>query len=300
MPVSSWSSTANLNTSVGGLTTDGNIQTVNNIDGMFRGMMADIATARDDGTMTTYAPKGFLHGLTTSNNVADSVNDIDVAAGECAADTSPFNRMVLPSMLTKKLDAAWFAGHNQGGRDTGSIADGWWFVYLIKRSDTGQMDVLFSLSATAPTMPASYDLKRRIGAFQRAAGSILLYYQIGDVFKRQSPVALYNNAAARPSATLYSASPIGIVSQPILQFTLTVNAASNVSLLLGDAAAGVANCTISNQAGGASVVTETNLVLGGFFTNTLGEIYQSTVLNSGTAAGCTIDALGHIDSRGQV
>lgn len=49
MPVSAWSSTASLNTEVGGLSTDGAVQTVNNIDGMFRGMMADIRTGINAG-----------------------------------------------------------------------------------------------------------------------------------------------------------------------------------------------------------------------------------------------------------
>lgn len=55
MPVKNWSSTAAANTEVGGLSTDGNIQTVNNIDGMFRGMMADIRTGINAGSFLGHA-----------------------------------------------------------------------------------------------------------------------------------------------------------------------------------------------------------------------------------------------------
>lgn len=64
-----------------------------------------------------------IYGLTLSNNGTDAVNDIDIAAGRCSqlSDAAP---LVLASTLTKRLDAAWAVGSGNGGRDTGSIADG--------------------------------------------------------------------------------------------------------------------------------------------------------------------------------
>jgi hypothetical protein len=37
-------------------------------------------------------------------------------------------------------------------------------MWLIRRSDTGVADVLFSASASSPAMPTNYDSKRRIGS----------------------------------------------------------------------------------------------------------------------------------------
>lgn len=126
------------------------------------------------------ALNGQLYGLTLSNNATDATNDIDIAVGEAAStETNPV-LMVLASSLTKRLDAAWAVGSGNGGLDTGSIANAWYYMWLIQRSDTGVVDALFSLSATAPTMPTNYDRKRRIGSILRSAASIQAFVQTGD------------------------------------------------------------------------------------------------------------------------
>jgi hypothetical protein len=130
--------------------------------------------------VSAFFPRGHIGGLTTANG-SDAVNDIDVSPGE-ASDTTQAAVMELGSTITKQLDAAWAVGNNAGGRDTGAIANGTWHVFLIRRSDTAVVDVLFSLSPSAPTMPASYDQKRRIGSFIRSGGSILAFTQVGDEF----------------------------------------------------------------------------------------------------------------------
>src|SRR4029077_17826592 len=66
-------------------------------------------------------PRGYIVGLKISNNSADAVNDIDIAEGGCRDDSNSAN--ILLSAMTKRLDAAWAAGTNQGGRDTGAIGD---------------------------------------------------------------------------------------------------------------------------------------------------------------------------------
>lgn len=119
-------------------------------------------------------PRSYIQGLTYSNNVADATNDIDIAIG-CALDGTNVRMIVLGSAITKRLDAAWAVGNNQGGLDTGSIGNSDYYMWLIERSDTGVVDVLFSLSATAPTMPTGYDYKRRIGWFKRVGGTIVAF-----------------------------------------------------------------------------------------------------------------------------
>lgn len=124
--------------------------------------------------------QGLEFGLTIANNTTDATNDIDIAVGAILNDTAPNKLMSLASGLTKQLDAAWAVGTNQGMRDTGSIADGWWYIYAIQRSDTGVVEVLASLSATAPTMPANYDRKRLIGAIVRESGAIRTFRMYPD------------------------------------------------------------------------------------------------------------------------
>lgn len=121
---------------------------------------------------TPIVPRGSIQGLIYSNNVSDATNDIDIAVGG-AMDSTNARHLVLAAATTKRLDAAWAVGTGQGGLDTGSIADTDYYIWLIERSDTGVVDVLFSTSATAPTMPASYSYKRLIGWFKRASSTIV-------------------------------------------------------------------------------------------------------------------------------
>ena len=135
---------------------------------------------------------GVLWGNTLSNNGSDATNDIDVTAGYCADSTNAV--FMTCGALTKRLDANWAVGTNQGGLDTGSIADGTYHVFRIMRLDTGVVDLLFSTSATAPTMPANYGYKRRIGSIIRASGAILAFIQDGDDFKFKAAPILDINA----------------------------------------------------------------------------------------------------------
>jgi hypothetical protein len=123
-------------------------------------------------------PPGWIYRLTLSNNATDANNDIDIAAGSARAADDSAN-LVLASALTKQLDASWAVGTNQGGLDTGSEANSTWYaVWLIRRSDTGVVDALFSTSATAPTMPTNYDSSRRIGwIYNNSSGNIEQFTQ---------------------------------------------------------------------------------------------------------------------------
>lgn len=143
------------------------------------------------GTIATTAdlpapPKGYLYGLALTTNATDASNDIDIAAGEASSDDSTPVLMNLAASLTKRIDAAWAVGTNQGGLDTGSVGDNAYYIWLIRRPDTGVVDALFSLSNTAPTMPADYTQKRLIGFVVRASAANIKPYRVGDVLYYES------------------------------------------------------------------------------------------------------------------
>lgn len=133
-----------------------------------------------------------IAGLILSNGT-DTDHDIDVTTGECrdAADTED---MVLASAITKQIDAAWSVGDDAGGLDTGTVTiDECYAVWLIKRTDTDVVDVLFSLSFTAPTMPTNYDKKRLIGFISTDSSSnILKFTQMDNVFQFANHNIFYN------------------------------------------------------------------------------------------------------------
>lgn len=115
-----------------------------------------------------------LTGLTLST--AGGSGTFGIAIGAASG-------MVLASAYTKTT-SAWAVGTGNGGIDTGAIANSTWYhVYLIQRVDTSVVDVLFSLSATSPTMPASYTRKRRIGSMLTdGSAHWLKFIQKGDEF----------------------------------------------------------------------------------------------------------------------
>jgi len=185
------------------------------------------------------ALKGHVHGLTLSNNATDATNDIDIAAGEAAStETNPV-LMVLASTLTKRLDAAWTVGSGNGGLDTGAIANTTYHIWLIRRSDTGVVDALFSTSASAPTMPTGYDQKRRIGSIIRAAGAIRTFVQSGDRFMLNSPVLDVNSTNPGTSAvtqTLTVPGGINVIARMNVECVSIAADAVHVGVYLSDLA----------------------------------------------------------------
>jgi len=301
MTFSTWSQTAASNTSVGGISTDGTVTLVKQIDNMIRGMMAELAVARDDGTIKATAARGYLYGLTLSNNAGDAVNDIDIAVGECATLDSPYWKMALASVLTKRLDANWAVGTNQGGLDTGAIANTTYHIWLIARSDTGVVDALFSTSATSPTMPANYDRKRRIGSIRRVAAAIVLFHQFEDTFSLDTFVTDRNSTSAAASALLAVSVPSGINVRPIFSGNLVIAAGAEVAVELGSPPfVSATNETVNRAISGTSAHGTAVSFPPNFYTNTSAQVYFATVIIAGTININNLVTHGWIDSRGKI
>ena len=175
--------------------TDGNLITYD-ADGnpahVATGTAGQVLRSNGPGAAPTFQegglPRSYLAGFKLSNNGTDADHDIDIAVGECRNDAASGD-IALSSALTKRIDASWSVGTNQGGLDgTESVAgtpdaNTWYHVWAIRRSDTGVVDVLFSESASSPTMPTDYDTKRRIGAVRTdGSANIIPFIQTGDKF----------------------------------------------------------------------------------------------------------------------
>jgi len=161
--------------------------------------------------LPSYFP-GSIFGLTLSNNTTDPNNDIDIATGFATSDDSAYTSMQLSSPITKRIDDAWAVGSGNGGLDTGSVAlSTWYHVWLILRPDTGVVDVLFSTSATSPTMPTNYTKKRRIGSvYYTAATGLGLFKQIGDEFLWYTAILDYDGTQGTSNANRVLSVPTGV------------------------------------------------------------------------------------------
>lgn len=140
-------------------------------------------------------PTNYIGGLICSPDAGDPDNDVNITAGSCRGAADDCN-LRLTSEITKQIDAVWAVGDDAGGLDSGSVATNTLYaIWLIKRSDTGVVDALFSTSFSAPTMPANYDKKRLIGAVKTDSSSdIIPFLQSGDEF-----VYLGNSGTSPPT-----------------------------------------------------------------------------------------------------
>ena len=267
------------------------------------GTAGQVLTSNGSGALPTMQsigmPMGYLTGLTLSNNGSDANNDIDIAIGKArdATDTVDIN---LGSAITKQLDASWAVGTNQGGLDTGVKAiSTWYHLWLIKRSDTGVVDVLFSASATSPTMPASYDYKRRLGSvLTDGSGNIRGFVQNHDLFQWKAAIVDVNVSNLGTTATGYTMStPPGFKCVGMFHYDLTAQSSRTVyfqSPNITDASASTSAAPYGQAPKDTATAGSNGFVM--VETNT-----SSQIKLSASAASTTIVVLtdGWFDTRGK-
>jgi len=118
-------------------------------------------------TKTSYGTSQIVNGpIAFGINSTDPNNDIDFYGNSFYFDDGSGSATLINN-LTKRLDANWVAGTNQGGLDIGTKqANTWYYGYAIYNPTTNVADIIFSGSPTTPTLPSGFTKKRRIkGAF---------------------------------------------------------------------------------------------------------------------------------------
>lgn len=241
------------------------------------------------------SPAGHLFGLTLSNNASDATNDIDIAVGSASSDAASPVLMTLASALTKRLDGSWAVGTGNGGLDTGSIANTTYHVWLIQRSDTGVVDALFSASATAPTMPANYDRKRRIGSIIRASGAILPFTQTGDRFLLTTPILdvdVTNQGTTGIQRTLTV--PLGLAVVALIRLSGTQANGWGIIINVTDLTPSITVAPLVDLFAAAAITAAAALER---VTDTSGRVYSRA---TGASTTVKIATYGWIDSRGRL
>lgn len=257
------------------------------------GVIIGAGINNSSGTISVTPYRGEIGGLTLSNDGTLPNTVLDISTGSATSDDFT-TLMALGSAYTKSV-SAWAVGTGNGGLDTGSVAASTWYhVYLIERTDTGVVDVLFSLSASAPTMPTSYTKKRRIGSFKTDASvHILPFSQNGDEFLWVTPVQDVNVATLSTTATAYALSvPLGV----------KVNAL--FSAQMSNTAVGVAVAVFSpDQTGTAASYQLVNEVAsqyaGGQFNVRTNTSQQVKAVSASASTTFVVMTQGYIDTRGR-
>lgn len=234
---------------------------------------------------------GLLYGLTLS--AAGSTATFGIAAGAASG-------MVLASAYTKTT-SAWGVGTGQGALDTGAIANSTWYhVWLIQRVDTLVVDVLVSLSATAPTMPTNYTRKRRIGSMKTdGSAQWRKFVQFGDEFLLSTAVNDFNTSLTTTAVAqnLSLSVPSGIQVLARLRGEWG-NGTQDAILLVDspDSGATLANSPTGNVTAVSPGLSHFNSFTVDVRTNTSGQVKIVCTDNGPTAA---ITTYGWVDTRGR-
>ncbi|RTM13897.1 MAG: hypothetical protein EKK33_08980 [Bradyrhizobiaceae bacterium] len=237
----------------------------------------------------------YISGLTMST--AGSSATMTIAAG-VANDSTNTTLMRLASSIGKTT-ASWAVGTGNGGLDTGSIAiNTWYHFYQIYRPDTQVVDVTFSTSASAPTLPTNYTLYRRIGAGRTNGSSQwTAFTQTGNEFFWSAPVTDQNVAGGTPSGSYTVSVPSGV---PITARMLMNYRSTNVgSTVLWYAASVTGSQSVNSPTGNITSATVVSGVDSFFSSSILTLNGQITASSNGSGSIVwSIVTIGWIDSRG--
>jgi len=142
-------------------------------------------------------------------------------------------------------------------------------------------------------MPASYDIKQRIGAvFTDGSANILAFYQVGNKFTFKTQQTSFNGTPAADWTDVTISTPLGVVVEALCRVSYTsANTASYVFISDYDT-------TVSIRA--IASIAVANIINysdeGACITNLLSQIKKNASLNTGTA---TVTTSGWIDPRGK-
>jgi hypothetical protein len=248
--------------------------------------------------------RGYIAGLMLAT--AGGSGAFTVSAGVAANSTAA--AMMSLNTAYSKSGAAWAVGSGNGALDTGAIAaNTWYHDFLIRRPDTGVVDVLLSLSPTAPTLPAGYTQFRRIGSMRTNASSQWVrFFQDGDTFIWETPfvdVSVTNPGTAAITRTLTV--PTGVRVEALMTAAILTAVAADFcpafyvsDLQCADIAPNFAAAFSHETYIAASPAA---VGLGGFvrcFTNTASQV-RSRLQLSASGTQFTINTQGWRDTRGK-
>jgi hypothetical protein len=253
--------------------------------------------------------RGYISGVTLSNDGGAPTTTIDISAGVAADSTNA--TLISIGAFTKKVSGAWAAGTGANGMGNGlTVANNTWY-HVCLANNLGTADVWFDTAANCTSRPAGIsDTKfRRLGSFKTSPASTtpLAFIQWGNYFQLAAP-ALADYTATNQGATavtsLLPSVPTGVSVLADLQAILSdITASSVISAVMSDLATadtipagglGYNDFTnVFNTGGGVANATALKHVR----TNTSGQI-RTRITSGDTSYTLRINVLGWIDLRG--
>jgi hypothetical protein len=230
-----------------------------------------------------------------SNDGVAPNTKINVAAGTCTDDTNA----VAFAPAAGSIDCTTVGAN---GLDTGALAiNTWYHAFAIAKAAGASPAFLASTNPNAPTLPATYTLKRRIGSF-RTDGSahIIGFTQKGDDFLWKSGVTEFSGTAVGTAAQLFALTvPPGV--QVEVNFTGSATG-GNVSVSFSSLDENAWNFAGGNQGPGSDIVVVSGTsgnAGGGRFRIRTDTNRQIRAVASVNSISVSIFTHGWIDRRGR-
>lgn len=140
-----------------------------------------------------------------------------VAAGQALIGATAVS---LASAMTKRLDGSWTAGSGNGGLDTGTVQpNATYHLRAIRNASTGVADLLWSASATAPTMPSGWNSIQRLQTVKTdGSGNIRPFVTFGKTTLLTTMIEDVSDSTLGNTAKFYTLSvPTGVSVEALMR-----------------------------------------------------------------------------------
>jgi hypothetical protein len=247
-------------------------------------------------------PRGYLSGMGLSNET-DTDHDITVGIGEVRDNANAVD-IVLASAMTKRIDATWASGSDNGGLASGVSLENntWYHVHAIVVS--GSADIGFDTSVTAANLVANNSASafRRIGAvLTDGSGNILNFIQDGDEFIFKAQITNINaSAIGTARVTQVVSVPLGVRCRAILGL-IGVVANSSAGVLITLTAPDVTDATPArgNLNNGGENSSDNNGTWASGTHIVLTDTSSQVAIRQDTNSSVSLNTNGYLDRRGQ-
>jgi hypothetical protein len=231
--------------------------------------------------------------ITIANNTSDPNNDIDFSGGNFVF--SDFSGQAYVPAMTKRLDANWTAGTNQGGLDTGTKANStWYYCYAIYNPTTLVADYIFSANPTNPeNLSTSGFIKYKyIGSIlTNSSGNILSFEQLGDnYFEFITPILEGSGTTPSTRTPLPVSAPKNVIVKINATLTSVATAGTLSYLYLTDL-----NKTDTTSV--TKLLANVNFANAGEFTVKTNSSSQIGIRGSGSSGSYTVHTIGFFDTN---
>jgi hypothetical protein len=171
------------------------------------------------------------------------------------------NSTTLHTHLASAVDVSpVLSGAGANGLDTGAeAANTWYYVWVIYNSATNTVAGLFSISATAPTMPSGYDFKALVGVVRNNSGSDIVDFSQSGRVVWCAPQTIFT---AKSSAVANTYEVVTGAEQVLFQAAVPPIAKMYMGLAGGQEVSGATYISVAADANGLGA----NTVVGSFGT----------------------------------